>query len=57
MLPASGMMVGETPNGPEARSTQRTLPPDPSARIHIAFDDHRPVANAGLMLPVILAHH
>ena len=26
-------------------------------RIHIAFDDHRLVANAGLLLPVTLAHH
>ncbi len=26
-------------------------------RIKIAFDDHRLVANAGLLLPVTLAHH
>ena len=26
-------------------------------RIQIAFDDHRLVANAGLLLPVTLAHH
>ena len=26
-------------------------------RIHISFDDHRLVANAGLILPVTLAHH
>ena len=26
-------------------------------RIHLAFDDHRLVANAGLVLPVTLAHH
>ena len=26
-------------------------------RIHVAFDDHRLVANAGLILPVTLAHH
>ena len=26
-------------------------------RIDVAFDDHRLVANAGLILPVILAHH
>ena len=25
-------------------------------RIHVAFDDHRLVANAGLLLPVTLAH-
>ena len=30
------------------------LPPD---RIQIAFDDHRLAANAGLLLPIILAHH
>ena len=28
-----------------------------SDRIHVAFDDHRLVANAGLLLPVTLAHH
>ena len=28
--------------------------PDP---IHVAFDEHRLVANAGLILPVTLAHH
>ena len=26
-------------------------------RIEVAFDDHRLVANAGLILPVTLAHH
>ena len=26
-------------------------------RIYLAFDDHRLVANAGLVLPVTLAHH
>ena len=26
-------------------------------RIHIAFDDHRLVANAGLLLPVMLGRH
>ena len=26
-------------------------------RIHVAFDDQRLVANAGLLLPVTLAHH
>ena len=29
-------------------------PPD---RIHIAFDDHRLVANAGLILPATWARH
>ena len=33
------------------------LPLEPPDRIHIAFDDHRLVANAGLLLPVTLAHH
>ena len=33
------------------------LPLDHSDRIQIAFDDHRLVANAGLLLPVTLAQH
>ena len=33
------------------------LPPEHPDRIQIAFDDHRLVANAGLILPVTLAHH
>ena len=33
------------------------LPPEQPDRIQIAFDDHRLVANAGLILPVTLAHH
>ena len=33
------------------------LPLEHPDRIHIAFDDHRLVANAGLILPVTLAHH
>ena len=33
------------------------LPPAHPDRIHVAFDDHRLVANAGLILPVTLAHH
>ena len=33
------------------------LPPEPPDRIHVAFDDHRLVVNAGLILPVTLAHH
>ncbi len=33
------------------------LPLDHPDRIQIAFDDHRLVANAGLILPVTLAHH
>ena len=33
------------------------LPRNDPDRIQIAFDDHRLVANAGLLLPVTLAHH
>ena len=33
------------------------LPPERPHRIQIAFDDHRLVPNAGLILPVTLAHH
>ena len=33
------------------------LPRDDPDRIKIAFNDHRLVANAGLILPVTLAHH
>ena len=33
------------------------LPPEHPDRIHVAFDDHRLAANAGLILPVALAHH
>ena len=33
------------------------LPRNDLDRIQIAFDDHRLVANAGLPLPVTLAHH
>ena len=33
------------------------LPLDHPVRIQIAFDDHRLVANAGLLLPVTLAQH
>ena len=33
------------------------LPPEHPDRIQSAFDDHRLVANAGLILPVTLAHH
>ena len=33
------------------------LPPEQPDRIHVAFDDHRLVANAGLILQVTLAHH
>ena len=33
------------------------LPLEHPDRIHVAFDDHRLVANAGRRLPVTLAHH
>ena len=33
------------------------LSPERSDRIHVAFDDHRLVANAGLLLTITLAHH
>ena len=33
------------------------LPPECPDRIRVAFDDHHLVANAGLLLPVALAHH
>ena len=33
------------------------LPLDHPDRIQISFDDHRLVANAGLLLPVTLAQH
>ena len=33
------------------------LAPERPGRIHVAFDDHRLVANAGLLLPMTLAQH
>ena len=33
------------------------LSPEQPDRIHVAFDDPRLVAGAGLILPVTLAHH
>ena len=33
------------------------LPPEQPDRIRVAFDDHRLMANAGLLLPVTLADH
>ena len=33
------------------------LPPERPDRINVAFDDHRLVSNAGLLLPITLAHH
>ena len=57
MLPASGIMVFYNENRPETKNTQRMLPPERLDRIHVAFVDHRLVANAGVLLPVTLAHH
>ncbi len=57
VLPASGIMVFDQENHPETRSTQRMLPSEQPDRINIVFDGHRLVANAGLILPVTLAHH
>ena len=33
------------------------LPRNHPDRIRVSFDDHRLVANAGLLLPATLAHH
>ena len=33
------------------------LPLEQPDRVHVAFDDHRLVANAGLLLPITMAHH
>ena len=33
------------------------LPRNDPDRIHVAFDDHRLVANAGLILPATLGRH
>ena len=33
------------------------LPLEQPDRIQVTFDDHRLVANSGLLLPVTLAHH
>ena len=49
-------MVCETPNRPETRSTKKLLPREQLDRIQIALDDRRLVANAGLILPITLAH-
>ena len=50
-------MVSQKPNRPQAWGTQKMLSDNHPDRIHVAFDDHRLVANAGLILPVTLAHH
>ena len=50
-------MVFEKGNRPETRSTQQMLALEHPDRIQIAFDDHRLVNNAGLLLPATLAQH
>ena len=48
----SGIMEQNRKEGAPNRCCHRTIP-----RIRIAFDDHRLVANAGLLLPATLAWH
>ena len=55
-------MVFETEKQPQTKSTQQMLPRKMLPRshpdgIHIGFDDHRLVNNAGLILPGTLAQH
>ena len=50
-------MVLEAQNRPQTRSTHQMLPLEHPDRIHVAFDDRRLVSNAGLLLPITLAHH
>ena len=57
MLPRFGDNGFVTDTRPETRSTRSMLSPERPDRIHVAFDDHRLVANAGLLLPITLAHH
>ena len=53
----SGIIVFETENRPERRSTQQILPLEHPDCLQIAFDDHRLVNNAGLLIPATLARH
>ena len=46
-----------TPNRAQAKSTQKMLSDNHPDRIHLAFDDHRPVVNAGLVLPATLGRY
>ena len=52
----SGIMVLKRQTDPRKGAPNRCYRNHPD-RIQIAFDDHRLVANAGLLLPVTLAHH
>ena len=54
-LPRSGPPPMSCCRSPKSR--YKMLPPNDPDRIQIAFDDHRLVANAGLLLPVTLALH
>ena len=47
----------DTKPSPKQERTQQTLPRNHPDRIRIGFDDHRLVANAGLILPSTLALH
>ena len=55
MLLCSGIMVFETQNRPQTKSTQEMLSPEPPERIHVAFDDHRLVANLGDKVMTLVA--
>lgn len=57
MRPASRVVVFDKENPPLTGSTHRKLLRNHPDRIQIAFADHRLVSNAGLILPVTLAHH
>ena len=46
-----------TENRSQTRIIQKTLSDNHPDRIQIAFDDHRLVANAGLILPATLGRH
>ena len=47
VLLCSGIMVFETENRPQTKSTQWMLPPERPDRIQVSFDDHRLVGNPG----------
>ncbi len=48
-------MVFDKENCPETKRTHRMIPSEHPDRIHVAFDDHRLVANAGIILTITLA--
>ena len=54
-LPRSGLRQMRYCRRPKPR--YKMLPSEQPDRIHVAFDDHRLVANAGLLLAVTLAQH